>query len=171
MITNDMAKYEVGIVVKIYQSAEVADYKFLVAALDRNAAIKEALVKLKTSVVSEKRATPFLQIIFPKDYKFTITLPINLKLGAKAQYKLEFSISARRMEEAVDKAMQNEELWRRSQEKDEAMIDNVINHMAGIDDGTWPRGIESKMTPEVEKEMIAMENEVKARAIKTFEKK
>jgi hypothetical protein len=75
------------------------------------------------------------------------------------------------MEEAVDKAMQNEELWRRSQEKDEAMFDNVINHMAGIDDGTWPRGIESKMTPEVEKELIAMGNEVNARAIKTFEKK
>ena len=166
-----MAKYEVGIVVKISQSAEVADYKFLVVALDRNAAIKEALVKLKTSVVSEKRATPFLQIIFPKDYKFTITLPINLKFGAKAQYKLEFSISARRMEEAVDKAMQNEELWRRSQEEDEAMFDSVINHMAGIDDGTWPQGIESKMTPEVEKELIAMGNEEKARALSKLSKK
>jgi len=83
----------------------------------------------------------------------------------------EQAFSRQCMEEAVDKAMQNEELWRRSQEKDEAMFDSVINHMAGIDDRTWPQGLGSKMTPEVEKELIAMGNEVKARAIKTFEKK
>ena len=169
-LTESLKKYEIGITISISRSTDVSDYKSVVYAKNRYDAILEALIKLKMKVLSNKRS-PLLQNIFSKDYKFTITLHGDEKFGHNAQHKIGFRIPARSMEQALERAMHNESISQNSIERIDAIFESTINHIVGIDDGTWPNGIESKMTLEEKKKMNALVDEVKARALKSFGKK